>query len=236
MSDSFTIEGNKLELKFSTDESVLASGFDIQITANYVNESCVPGDLPSEYSCLNYPEEYPYILTAYYNTVPGADIAVPFSDYSSADIGAISRPDCVRKCMATAGCFKVKANWFVSCELYGNELSPFVDPNNIGLQTWAITGKRCHGDDRIWIDGRTTTRIYCLFSVPEGAERFLEDLNRQNPEMLEWVSSDSETVIDQVATSQRWSFAVAEDRSSNYGVWYSFHSVTYFRQLFFTML
>ena len=73
MSDSFTIEGNKLELKFSTDESVLASGFDIQITANYVNESCVPGRLPSEYSCLWYPEwgQRGALMTAYYNTVPG---------------------------------------------------------------------------------------------------------------------------------------------------------------------
>jgi len=48
--------------------------------------------------------------------------------------------------------------------------------------------------------------------------------------MLEWVSTDSETMVDQIVTTKKWSFSVAANRNSEHGTWYTFHSITYFRQ------
>ncbi|CBY30646.1 unnamed protein product [Oikopleura dioica] len=225
MNGVFEIFGNELNIQFQTDSSVVMGGFDIQITVK-TDPNCVPVTSRPPAQCFNWPfgNDNP---TAFYDTEPGFDVAVPFSDFSQSI--QFEFP-CFFECVGTAGCFKVyyddEKN---TCELRGNELTPVKD------KTAAFNGKYCDGrEDRVWIDGRTTTRLYCHFAVPESADSYLEYLNQKNPEMLEWVTEKRFNFEgpprDQVSSSKIWTFSVAENRDSDTGVWYTFHSVTYFRK------
>ena len=92
-----TIDGNELSIHFHTDYSVVRGGFDLDITAN-----CDP-DFELSPDCFEYPN-FNGRATAVYETQPGFDVAVPFSDFSQSV--AYERP-CNFECVGTAGCFKV---------------------------------------------------------------------------------------------------------------------------------
>ncbi|CBY34639.1 unnamed protein product [Oikopleura dioica] len=224
MNGEFEIFGNELHILFETDNIVVKGGFDIQITVK-TDPICVPtSSRPAK--CFNYPF-FNDRATAFYDTEPGLDVAVPFSDFSQSV--QFDLP-CFFECVGTAGCFKVYHDDVKNtCELRGNKLTP------VKGKTAAFNGKYCDGgEDRVWIDARTWTRLYCHFTVPESADKYLISLNQNNPEMLEWVTTkrgiDEGPARDQVSSSKIWSISVADNRDSDTGVWYTFHSVTYFRK------
>ncbi|CBY07479.1 unnamed protein product [Oikopleura dioica] len=229
MDGSFTILGSELQILFTTDDVVVRTGFDIQIVAN-LRQGCVPGARPEEV-CLAERGSEKYSNLAYWETTTTYDKPVPFSNYST-DLNFDSsffELQCIEKCIETAGCFKIKADGSAddNCMLRGNELTP--DDS----KTFAINGRTCDEDDaRAWIDGRSLTRQYCYFCNIGEAYRFLNDLNGNNPELLEWSSRNSSTVNNQIVSSSKWGFFIAEDRSPDLTascIWYKFESRTYFR-------
>jgi len=231
MNESFVIEGNQLQVQFVGEESFSLEelSFDLRITPN-IKSGCIPGVTRPAPVCR---PNIKFPTAAVYKTTNSFDLAVPFSDYSGiAQVDATAKninDECIERCMDTAGCFKVKrtveSNTFF-CNLSGNVLDPSQS------NTFAVNGRNCKNDaSRIWIDAKTITDVSCLFHLTESAESYLDYLNQRNPTMLEWVSTNSDTMIDQTLTSKKWSFSVDERRHSDHGIWYTFHSVTYFRQL-----
>jgi len=215
-----TIQGNQLNIHFTTDHSVIRTGFDLDIQVN-----CDAAFEPTP-ECFEYPN-FNGRATAYYNTEPGFDVAVPFSDFSQSL--PYERP-CSFECVGTAGCFKVYHDTTTNtCELRGDELAPVA-----GL-TKTFDGSYCDGEGgRVWTDAMTETRVYCLFRTVESADRYLDYLNRQNPDMLDWITvkrvNDGSVRRDRISSTSIWSFEVAAGRTSSYGTWYTFHSVTYYRE------
>ena len=224
---SFTINGSEINISFESDGSIVRSGFDITISANLF-DTC-PGVPSRPQAQCDYFDNGPFFNprgTAYYQ--PGFDIAVPFSAFSQSNL-LTGTNSCVDECIETAGCFKTYYNDDSNtCELRGNEIEASALFENV----YAVDGKYCDGNaGRVWIDGMTTTRVFCLFSFTGSADSYLEYLNRKNPNMLEWTTT--KRVPDsgeQISSTQIWSFSIAEDRQSDSGTWYTFSSTTYFRR------
>lgn len=215
-----TIPGNQLFITFTTDYSVIRTGFDLDIQVN-----CDALFEPTP-ECFEYPN-FNGRATAYYNTEPGLDIPVPISTFSQSK--PWTRP-CSFECVGTAGCFKVYHDTATNtCELRGNELEP------VAGVTKAFDGNYCDGEGgRVWTDAVTETRVYCLFRTVESADNYLDYLNRQNPAMLDWITvqrvNDGGPQRDRISSTSIWSFEVAQGRTSSYGTWYTFHSTTYYRE------
>ena len=239
MTTEFTILGNELRILFSTDESVVRSGFDIKITANR-RDGCVPGENPRPAEvCLAEINSQKYSNLAYWETTSEFDKPAPFSKYSmDFNINATNSLDleCIEKCIETAGCYKVKADELSenSCMLRGNELTP--DDG----KTFAVNGRTCgEGGARAWIDGSAKTLQFCYFCNIGDAFSYLDVLNRRNPNSLDWISSSRTTVSNQYVSSAKWGFHIAENRSPDLSadcIWYKFESVSYYRQFFPDMI
>ena len=236
---TFTIFGSELHILFSTDLSVVNSGFDIKITANR-RDGCVPGENPRPAEeCLSEINSEKYFNLAYWETTSEFDKPAPFSSYSmDFNINATNSLDldCIEQCIDTAGCYKVKADELSesNCMLRGNELTP--DDG----KTFAVNGRTCgEGGARAWIDGSAKTQQFCYFCNIGDALSFLDFLNRNNPSLLDWISYNRTTVSNQYASSAKWGFHIAENRSPDLNadcLWYKFESVSYYRQFFPDMI
>jgi len=226
--DGFTINGNEITIIFSSDTAVQRGGFDITVTANLADNCSAAARPPSQ--CFSYPN-FNNRETAYWYINPTFDVAVPFSDFSQSV--PLTQP-CLYHCVDTAGCFKTNVHHDPqtlenTCELRGNRLDA-----QIGSGAVAINGRYCDDEGgRVWLDGKTVTRVYCLFRFPGSADNYLDYLNRNNPQMLEWTTvkrtGDNGEIRDNISSSSIWSFHVATNRHSDYGTWYTFVSTTYFR-------
>ena len=225
MTEPFDVEGGTLEIEFNTDYSVVHTGFKFLVTPIRSSDCDALPRPPA--SCVE-SEANPSI--AFWKTTADYDKAVPFSLYSNYNVNIRTserKKECLDECIATAGCFKIKVDnaplATTPCSLHGNDLAP------VAGETFAVNGRTCSEPaERAWLDGRAETRIFCLFGSVDYADSYLESLIRWNGNMTEdWNKSEEG---NNISTTRKWTFSVVTNRPSDYGVWYSFYSVTYFRQ------
>ncbi|CAG5080489.1 Oidioi.mRNA.OKI2018_I69.PAR.g9613.t1.cds [Oikopleura dioica] len=224
------IPGNSMSITFISDGVINHSGFQLSISPVRDDQTC--SFTENKPVCVWPYKEHNTVFMKAWN-IGSQDKLTPFSNYADSfndddNVGILSfRKQCAGRCRDTPGCFKFMLDGASTCLLRGNELE------NRNHDSYAINGEDCPSEPstRLWKDFKTRAVVFCKFYDVSDAIWYLNNrLLKYNPQALKWAVTDEKGATLKRRMSRKWTFAIADDKNSGDGVWYSFESTAFIRE------